>query len=454
MNDTTLQLDIDHFRAIGKASICLDEITVLAGVNASGKSTLAHLFHSLVNLNAVYPTSLEKYFWGKLSRMVDSVEDLRWNIDHVGEARSAAARMADRIFQPQLHKKPMADLLSDFNAFQKESLDLCTSRLSADEVRRAYSAFVRELRIDFKSASNASEQPDPAEIESFIAAKVDETLTAYDKARLNRDYNAFLSGDYRSELLLLDTGAVSLKEGDSLVYATKRVSDSEPTRIQSPLKPLYGVDRALYVESPWMSMPVVRENGVLDLHDGFPVLRRNAMDSDVSLFSVLSGSLDSIENEVGALDALFGGTYPKFKWMYRRNDGRSFDLEACATGIRSLAILNAYYQWGALDSKTLLIIDEPEAHLHPQWIVEYAKILVRLVKEIKVRLLITTHSPYMVRALRNVSESELSQSKINFYLSEYDKDYQFTYRSTGTDISPIFKVFNVALDEIASYQED
>ena len=101
-----------------------------------------------------------------------------------------------------------------------------------------------------------------------------------------------------------------------------------------------------------------------------------------------------------------------------------------------------------------MIIDEPEAHLHPQWIVEYAKILVRLVKEIKVRLLITTHSPYMVRALRNVSESELSQSKINFYLSEYDKDYQFTYRSTGTDISPIFKVFNVALDEIASYQED
>ena len=454
MTDTTLQLAVERFRAISKANICLDEITVLAGVNASGKSTLAHLFHSLINLNAVYPTSLEKYFWDKLSRMIDAVEDLRWNVDHVGEARSAAARMTDRIFLPQLHKKPMPDLLSDFNAFQKESLDLCESKLSNDDVRRAYSAFVRELGIDYKSASNATGQPDPAGIKSFIAEKIGETLAAYDKARLTRDYNAFLSSDYRSESLLLDTGAVSLKEGDSLVYATNRVSDSEPTRIQSPLKSLYGVERALYIESPWMSMPIVREGGLLDLHDGFPALKRAGRESEESLFSVLSGRLESVEKKMDALDRIFAAAISDFKWMYRRNDGRSFDLEACATGIRSLAILNAYYQWGILDSKTLLIVDEPEAHLHPQWIVEYAKILVKLVKKLNVRLLITTHSPYMIRALRNVSAAELTQSKIAFYLAEQDKDYQFSYRATGTDIAPIFKAFNVALDEIASYQED
>jgi len=454
MTDTTLQLAVERFRAVNKANICLDEITVLAGVNASGKSTLAHLFHSLVNLNAVYPTSLEKYFWDKLSRTVDAVEDLRWNIDHVGEVRSASARMADHIFLPQLHRKPLTDLLSDFDRFQGESLDLCKSKLSTDDVRRAYSAFVRELRIDFKSASNASEQPDPAEIRSIISSKIGETLAAYNNAHLYRNYNAFLSGDYKSESLLLDTGAISLKEGESLVYATNRVSDSEPTRIQSPLKPLYGVARALYVESPWMSMPIVRAEGLLDLHDGFPALKRAGKAPDESLFSVLSGRLESVERKMDALDRIIAAAISDFKWMYTRNDGKSFELESCATGIRSLAILNAYYQWGILDSKTLLIIDEPEAHLHPQWIVEYAKILVKLVKKLNVRLLITTHSPYMIRALRNVSAAELTQSKIAFYLAEQDKDYQFSYRATGTDIAPIFKAFNVALDEIANYQED
>ena len=451
MNDTTLQLTVDRFRAIASANICLDEITVLAGVNASGKSTLAHLFHALVNLNAIYPTSLETYFWEKVSRTIDATEELKWQIDHPGESRTAAARYIDHVFQPQLHIKSFEALLSEFDRFQAGTLDLCQSRLSSDDaVRRAYSAFVRELKVDFKSAVDDLEQPSPAQIKALISKKVGETLGGYGKAKTDRSYAAFLRGDSRSSSLLWEKGKVFLAEGGSIVYATNFGSDEI---ISAPLKPLYGVTRAVYIESPWMSMPLVREGGLLDLHDGFPALKQTDMTSDESLFSVLSGRLDPVENPPNELQKIFASVYPDFKWMYTRNDGRSFELEACATGIRSLAILNAYYKWGILNSKTLLIIDEPEAHLHPQWIVEYAKILVKLVKKLNVRLLITTHSPYMVRALRNVSESELTQSKIAFYLAEQDKDYQFTYRATGTDIAPIFKVFNVALDEIAYYQE-
>lgn len=452
MNATTLQLDVEHFRAIAKASICVDEITVLAGVNASGKSTLAHLFHSLVNLNAVYPTSLEKYFWDKLSRMIDAVEELKWQIDHPGEIRSAAARYSEHIFLPQLHVKSFETLLQEFDRFQTESLDLCQSRISNDDVRRAYSAFVRELKMDFESAFKNWEQPYPAQVKALVSAKIKETLAEYEKARVSRSYAAFLHGDSRSRFLLMENGKISLAEGGSVVYATD--FGSGDTIVTSPLKPLYGVTRSVYIESPWMSMPIVREGGLLDLHDGFPALKRAGRESEESLFSVLSGRLESVEKKMDALDRIFAAAISDFKWMYRRNDGKSFDLEACATGIRSLAILNAYYQWGILDSKTLLIVDEPEAHLHPQWIVEYAKILVKLVKKLNVRLLITTHSPYMIRALRNVSAAELTQSKIAFYLAEQDKDYQFSYRATGTDIASIFKAFNVALDEIASYQED
>ncbi|MBQ2625308.1 MAG: AAA family ATPase [Kiritimatiellae bacterium] len=452
MTDTTLQLAVERFRAISKANICLDEITVLAGVNASGKSTLAHLFHSLINLNAVYPTSLEKYFWDKLSRMIDAVEELKWQIDHPGEIRSSIARYNEHIFQPQLHVKSFETLLQEFDRFQAESLDLCQSRTSSDDVRRAYSAFVRELKSDFESAFKDLEQPDPAQIKALISTKVREVLEEYVEARTSRSYAAFLHGDSRSRFLLLENGKISLAEGGSVVYATD--FGSSDVMVTSPLKPLYGVTRSVYIESPWMSMPIVREGGLLDLHDGFPALKRAGRESEESLFSVLSGRLESVEKKMDALDRIFAVATSDFKWMYRRNDGKSFDLEACATGIRSLAILNAYYQWGILDSKTLLIVDEPEAHLHPQWIVEYAKILVKLVKKLNVRLLITTHSPYMIRALRNVSAAELTQSKIAFYLAEQDKDYQFSYRATGTDIAPIFKAFNVALDEIASYQED
>ena len=401
MNDTTLQLTVERFRAIASADIRLDEITVLAGINASGKSTLAHLFHSLINLNAIYPTSLESYYWEKLSRTVDATEELKWQIDHPGEIRSAAARYTEHLFQPQLHVKSFETLLPEFDRFQADALDLCQSRISSDDVRRAYSAFVRELKVDFESEFKHLEQPSPAQIKAFISAKIGDTLEAYGKAKADRSYAAFLHGDSRSRSLLLENGKISFAEGGSIVYATDfGLSDVSVT---SPLKPLYGVTRSVYIESPWMSMPLVREGGLLDLHDGFPALKRSGKEFDESLFSVLSGKLESIERPMDALDKIFAAAISDFKWMYTRKDGKSFELESCATGIRSLAILNAYYQWGILDSKTLLIIDEPEAHLHPQWIVEYAKILVKLVKKLNVRLLITTHSPYMIRALRNVS---------------------------------------------------
>ena len=42
-----LKLTVADCRAINSAAIEIGDITVLSGVNASGKSTLAHLIHSL-----------------------------------------------------------------------------------------------------------------------------------------------------------------------------------------------------------------------------------------------------------------------------------------------------------------------------------------------------------------------------------------------------------------------
>ena len=46
-----LRVQIENYRAIAKADIALAELTVLTGVNASGKSTLARLFHHVVEFN-------------------------------------------------------------------------------------------------------------------------------------------------------------------------------------------------------------------------------------------------------------------------------------------------------------------------------------------------------------------------------------------------------------------
>ena len=54
---------------------------------------------------------------------------------------------------------------------------------------------------------------------------------------------------------------------------------------------------------------------------------------------------------------------------------------------------------GELNEKTLLILDEPEAHLNPEWKNEFAEVIALLVKELGVKVPLTTHSARFVMAI-------------------------------------------------------
>ncbi len=89
-----------------------------------------------------------------------------------------------------------------------------------------------------------------------------------------------------------------------------------------------------------------------------------------------------------------------------------------------------------LNSYSLLILDEPEVHLHPKWQLEMAKIIVELVKN-GVKIVVNSHSPYMIDALKYYSDK--SKVNSNFYLAEKSKDETSTITDVTMDISPIFE---------------
>lgn len=107
-------------------------------------------------------------------------------------------------------------------------------------------------------------------------------------------------------------------------------------------------------------------------------------DSHIEGIVLLYKSLSQILNGESVIEE---DRIRKSKLSYRRIDGKIFDLKDCATGIKSFSILQLLLKNGFLQKDTLLIIDEPEAHLHPQWIVEYARMIVLLHKEIGVKFL-------------------------------------------------------------------
>lgn len=89
-----------------------------------------------------------------------------------------------------------------------------------------------------------------------------------------------------------------------------------------------------------------------------------------------------------------------------------------ATWIKSFGILDLLDRSHNLDSSNLLILDEPEVHLHPEWQVEYAKLIISLLKERDVTILITSHSPYLIEAIDKYSTDSKISNRVNYYLSE------------------------------------
>ena len=142
--------------------------------------------------------------------------------------------------------------------------------------------------------------------------------------------------------------------------------------------------------------------------------------------------------------------------VYQRNDGQTFHLSESATGVQAFAFLQLLLKKGLINDRSLIIIDEPEAHLHPQWIVEYAKVLVELNKKTKARFFIATHSTDMVSALRYISEKEETLDHLSYYRAvptEADA-YTYDYQAMGTDIEPIFESFNKSYELIEKYGTD
>lgn len=112
------------------------------------------------------------------------------------------------------------------------------------------------------------------------------------------------------------------------------------------------------------------------------------------------------------------------EFIFEQND-KTFSSRNIATGIKSLGILQMLLENRKLPEDSYLIIDEPEVHLHPEWQIKLAEIIVLLAKELNITLYINTHSPQFIEAIEVYSEFYEIGKDTNFYLTEKYKNGKF-----------------------------
>jgi len=90
----------------------------------------------------------------------------------------------------------------------------------------------------------------------------------------------------------------------------------------------------------------------------------------------------------------------------------SLEYSNVPKGIRIFSFINKLLSNGYLNDEDVLIIDEPENHLHPAWQVKLATELFKLHSERGVRIVLATHSPIIIESFEKLSKGD---EKINFY---------------------------------------
>jgi ABC-type multidrug transport system ATPase subunit len=69
---------------------------------------------------------------------------------------------------------------------------------------------------------------------------------------------------------------------------------------------------------------------------------------------------------------------------------------------------------------TILIFDEPENHVHPKWQLKMAQMLLKLVED-GVYVMVASHSPYLVEALKRGVDRAGLASESRFALAQKNK---------------------------------
>jgi predicted ATPase len=148
--------------------------------------------------------------------------------------------------------------------------------------------------------------------------------------------------------------------------------------------------------------------------------------------------IDEISSIIGGT-LEYSDTHEDFIYTKNINENNySFRSINIATGIKSLGIIQLLLKSGLLNNRTILIIDEPEVHLHPEWQLKYAEIIVKLVKY-GVPVIISSHSPYMIQALRYYAMKEEIDDITKFYLAEKDNDGLVKIKDVTDDLNQIFQ---------------
>ena len=114
------------------------------------------------------------------------------------------------------------------------------------------------------------------------------------------------------------------------------------------------------------------------------------------------------------------------------------EISNLSSGLKSFVLIKYLLENEVIKEKDVLILDEPEIHLHPEWQIKYAEIIVLLQKFFNLSIVVTTHSRDFFEALELFSKKYSIIDRCKIYLS-VNCNQELTFVDLQNDYAEVYR---------------
>lgn len=421
-----MEINIENIGIIKKADININGLTVICGENDTGKSTIGKSLFALVKGIVGFDEEFQEDFSYELFNNFRQIQRLMSRMIDINILNNDLKKnnILLEYYTPRNIRNITNSRDGDYFKDLKNVINsLYTSKKLDDTTYNEFIFYFQQHEEIIKQNSDiktkqkrALEKAFLSEFQSFITEEsivnlknLNDNLTIqFDKkCKIKNDIKNFEFCTFR-DITYIETPAII--QFFRLILSA-RVNFSESRRVQETV-PLHTKD-----------------------------LTRKLFNSDPFKIPEEFESINKMISE--AISGQFYYSKDQKDFILER-DKKSIPSMDVASGIKSLGIIDILIRNNILNIGDIIIIDEPEINLHPEWQNLYAEVICQLVNY-GITAVVVTHSPYMVSALY-VHSDRILKKKSSFYLSEKKEDGVYFSDESNNVMGGIVKKFALALE--------
>ncbi len=387
-----MRLSLRNIGKIHSADVDINGITVIAGENNTGKSTVGKAlyatFNSFYHIDQRIHSERREAIENSLARANFSVageyapNHYPQNIELINRLLSLSE--ANDTFKV-LHQKVTGILLSSEQQYIK------------DEDSAVFVELSRRIAVT-------------------LGLPNDDIVNQILQKQLNAEFNSQISNLFSSDQF----GSILLEIQGKV---TRIVIDSDRVILAESHQNLQ--TSAVYIDDPFILdevSPLYRSRAQHQL--GHRAKLKSMLISGAQKESIIDEIItnNKLEEIYSKLSSVCEGDITRTNsssLSYRTaTSTKAVDVKNLSTGLKTFVILKLLLTSGNLEENGTVILDEPEIHLHPEWQLLLAELIVLLQKKFGLHILLNTHSPYFLNAIEVYATKYGIGDKCKYYLAE------------------------------------